>query len=294
MKFTTGVLAVSSAINLSKVSKILNYIDKHPSKEGELAKKQFFRSMFITLLIIFVIFIPLCICTVLNITNTIDNPSYPDGATQQVMGHIARYEEKFWYTDSSQKYEFDLNEYTSDTRFEPGEMIEIYLDDNNHVISISHQNDHKEWLVNIILMFAIPIVLLLLHAVIGKNTYCKMWSLYAQWYQQEIEPYSFQDNFEELIADKKFYDIRVNMKELSAQERRIYNKEKIKAIVYSVLLILCVILTIYICNKLKINPNSWFVLLAIIVYVGIFYVLIDSSEVEMHRIKTGYYKEKSK
>ena len=61
-------------------------------------------------------------------------------------------------------------------------------------------------------MYVIPIVLLLVPAFVGRNTYAKNWNLYVQWYEQEKEPYRYQTNFEDIVANKKYYDVIVNIK----------------------------------------------------------------------------------
>ena len=116
-------LALSTTINLEEQARILKYIKKHPSKEGKKAKNAYILSVIITLLIIFFVMIPLCIYNFKKIDNIANSKDFPIGATKEVSGHISLYEDTFWYTDSSNKYEFDLDEYTSDTTFENGEII---------------------------------------------------------------------------------------------------------------------------------------------------------------------------
>lgn len=290
-KFTNGALAVSTAINLKKQKKILNHIDNDKSEIALKAKKEYKLFNHITFGIIFLVMIPLIVYNITTFINSIDNPKYPNGATKQIVGRISLYEDTFWYTDSSQKYEFDFNDYNIDDSYERGESIYIYLDDNNNIVSVSHKTEDFRLVINIILMFVIPIVLLFLHALVGRITYAKNWSLYCQWYEQEIEPYRFNPNFNEIIATKQYYDVSVNIKNLSELKQKLYKKYRNKNIIYSLLLVLCIILTIYFCIKLNLNSHSWLVIGIIIIYVLVFYILIDNCDVEMHRIKSGYYEK---
>lgn len=290
-KFTTVALAVSTAMDLKKQKKILSHIDNDKSEIALKAKREYKRFNLITLGIILLVMIPLIVYTMTSFTNSIDKPKYPNGATKQIVGRISLYENTFWYTDSSQKYEFDFDDYNIDDSYERGESIYIYLDDNNNIVSVSHKTEDYGLVFNIILMFVIPIVLLLLHALVGRKTYAKNWSLYCQWYEQEIEPYCFNPNFNEIIATKQYYDVSVNVKNLSDSKQKLYEKYRNKNIIYSLLLVLCIVLTIYFCIKFNLNTYSWLVIGIIIIYVLVFYILIDNCDVEMHRIKTGYYEK---
>ena len=294
MKFSTGALAASDAINMAEQKRILNHIKNHNERQAELARKEYKRFNLITILIILLVMFPLCIYNISSLTNSLDNPVYPNGATKEISGHISLYEDTFWYTDSSQKYEFDFEDYNIDNSYQPGENILIYIDDNNNIISIAHRTQTAvyEILINFILMFAIPIILLLVHAFVGRKTYAKNWSLYVQWYEKEIEPYRYQDNFEEIIANKKYYDVTVNIKDLSIEKQKLYKKYRNRNILYSLLLVVCIILTIYFYIKFDLNVNNWIGIGIIVIYVTIFYVLIDNCDVEMHRIKSGYYDNK--
>lgn len=292
MKFSTGALAASAAINMAGQKRILNYINNHTEKQAELARKEYKRFNLITILIIFLVILPLCIYTTISFTNSLDNPVYPNGATKEILGHISLYEDTFWYTDSSQKYEFNFDDYNIDETYEPGENILIYLDDNNNIVSVAHETKDYRSVINIILMFVVSVTLLLAHAFIGRKTYAKNWNLYVQWYEKEIEPYRYQDNFEEIIANKQYYDVTVDIKNLSEDKQRLYKKYRNRNLLYSLLFVVCIALTIYFCNKFNLEPHSWLVTGIIIVYVIVFYLLIDDCDVEMHRIKTGYYDNK--
>lgn len=235
--------------------------------------------------------IPFIGYTMRSFMNSIDNPKYPNGATKQIVGRISLYEDTFWYVDSSQKHEFNFSDYNIDNSYERGESIYIYLDDNNNIVSVSHKTEDYSLIVNVVLMFIIPIILLLLHAFVGRKTYAKNWSLYCQWYDQEIEPYRFNPKFNEIIATKQYYDVSVNVKNLSESKQKLYKRYRNKNIIYSLLLVLCIVLTIYFCIKFDLNTHSWLVIGIIIIYVLIFYILIDNCDVEMHRIKSGYYEK---
>lgn len=292
MKFSTGTLAASAAINMAEQKRILNHINNHTERQAELARKEYRRFNLITILIIVLVMFPLCVYTIFSLTKSFDNPDYPKGATKEISGHISLYEDTFWYTDSSQKYEFNFDDYNIDESYEPGENILIYLDDNNNIVSVAHKTEDYGLFINIIVMFAVPIALLLAHAFVGRKTYAKNWNLYVQWYEKEIEPYRYQDNFEEIIANKQYYDVTVDIKDLSEDKQRLYKKYRNKNILYSSLLVICIALTIYFCVKFDLNSYSWLITSIIIIYVLIFYILIDNCDVEMHRIKTSYYDNK--
>lgn len=290
-KFTTGALAANTAKNLNKLKKILNYIDNDKSDMALKAKKEYKRLIFITFGIIIFVIIPLITYTMSSFINRIDSPKYPDGATKQIVGRISMYKDTFWYTDSSQKYEFNFSDYNVDDSYERGESIYIYLDDKNNIVSVSHKTEDYELVINVILMFVIPIVLLLFHAFCGIKIYARNWSLYSRWYEEEIEPYRFQSNFNEIIATKQYYDVTVNIKDLSEDKQKLYKKYRNKGIIYSMLLVLCIILTIYFVIKFNLNPHSRLVMGIIIIYVFVFYILIDKCDVEMKSIKREYRKK---
>ena len=278
-------LALSTSVNIEEQARILKYIKKYPSKEGKKAKNAYILSVIITLLIIFLVMIPLCIYNLKNIDNIANSKDFPNGATE-VSGHISLYEDTFWYTDSSNKYEFDLDEYTSDTTFEKGEIIFIYLDDNNNVVSIAHRQDEgKEVVTGALQMFIIPIILLLLHAFIGRKTYSKYWYLYVQWYRREIEPNIYKDNYDEIIKDKKFYDVTRKVKDLTQEEKKIYYSTIIKYIFLNTCFLLLIGLIIYIAIKFDINPNNGIFIAIITIFILIFYVLITKCEDKIEQVK---------
>ena len=279
-------LALSTSVNLEEQARILKYIKKYPSKEGKKAKNAYILSVIITLLIIFLVMIPLCIYNLKNIDNIANSKDFPNGATKEVSGHISLYEDTFWYTDSSNKYEFDLDEYTSDTTFEKGEIIFIYLDDNNNVVSIAHRQDEgKEVVTGALQMFIIPIILLLLHAFIGRKTYSKYWYLYVQWYRREIEPNIYKDNYDEIIKDKKFYDVTRKVKDLTQEEKKIYYSTIIKYIFLNTCFLLLIGLIIYIAIKFDFNPNNGIFIAIITIFILIFYVLITKCEDKIEQVK---------
>ena len=279
-------LALSTSVNLEEQARILKYIKKYPSKEGKKAKNAYILSVIITLLIIFLVMIPLCIYNLKNIDNIANSKDFPNGATKEVSGHISLYEDTFWYTDSSNKYEFDLDEYTSDTTFEKGEIIFIYLDDNNNVVSIAHRQDEgKEVVTGTLQMFIIHIILLILHAFIGRKTYSKYWYLYVQWYRREIEPNIYKDNYDEIIKDKKFYDVTRKVKDLTQEEKKIYYSTIIKYIFLNTCFLLLIGLIIYIAIKFDINPNNGIFIAIITIFILIFYVLITKCEDKIEQVK---------
>ena len=281
-------LALSTTINLEEQARILKYIKKHPSKEGKKAKNAYILSVIIILLIIFFVMIPLCIYNLKKIDNIANSKDFPIGATKEVSGHISLYEDTFWYTDSSNKYEFNLNEYTLDRSFEKGEIIRIYLDDNNNVVSIAHRQDEgKEVVTGTLQMFIIPIILLLLHAFIGRKTYSKYWYLYVQWYRREIEPNIYKDNYDEIIKDKKFYDVTRKVKDLTQEEKKIYYSTIIKYIFLNTCFLLLIGLIIYIAIKFDINPNNGIFIAIITIFILIFYVLITKCEDKIEQVKNG-------
>lgn len=287
-KFTNGALATSAAINLEKIQRILNHIDKDKSEMALKAKKECKRLTLITIGIILTMF-PIIICGVL----LIGYDKYPDGATKKVHGYIRDYEDTFWYTDpdSNQKYEFNFEDYNIDDSYR-GQSIYIYVDDNNNIISISNPNeDNYKLLFGVVLSLLVPIVLLLLHLFVGRKIYAKNWLLYSKWYEQEIEPYRFSPNFSEIIATKQYYDVTINIKNLSETKQKLYKKYRNQGIVYSLLFVLCIILTIYFCIKFNLNTHSWLVIGIIIIYVLVFYILINNCDAEMHRVKSGYYEK---
>lgn len=281
-------LALSTTINLEEQARILKYIKKHPSREGKKAKNAYILSVIITLLIIFLVMIPLCIYNFKKIDNIANSKDFPSGATKEVSGHISLYEDTFWYTDSSNKYEFNLNEYTLDSSFEKGEIIRIYLDDNNNVISIAHEQDEgKEIVVSTLIMFVIPISLLLIHAFVGRKTYSKYWYLYVQWYKKEIEPYLFSKNYEEIINNKKYYDVTVKVRDLKPEVKSKYKSTLSKYIILNILFLVFICIIIYFAIKFNIEVNNGLFIIGLSIVILIFYILINICEENLEQIKNG-------
>lgn len=187
--------------------RILNFIDNHNEKQAQLAKKEYKRFNLIDLLIILLIVFPLCTYIVLSLTKSLYSNSYPNGATKEKVGYISLYQNTFRYTIGSKRYEFSFDDYNLDNSYEPGDNILISLDDNTNIVSIAHKTENYELFVNIILAFLVSIITLLIHAFIGKKIYAKNWYLYVKWYEKEIEPYYYQQNFEEIVANKQYYDV---------------------------------------------------------------------------------------
>lgn len=225
----------------------------------------------------------------LNSLSNSNKKDYPSNAVKEVRGHISQYKDTFWYTDSSQKYEFSFEDYGVDSSYEPGEIINIYLDENSNVISISHKKEDVAFFWNTILMFVIPLTLLFIHAFVGKATYVKDWHLYAQWYKKEIAPAKHLENFDEIVVNKKYYDVTVKLRDLSLENQKLYKKYLTKSIIYSILLVICIGLTIYFCIEFDLNPNSWLIYGIVIVYVLIFYILITICEESMSEIKSNHF-----
>lgn len=290
MNNSTKILAASADANRKKQKRILDHMTFHSEDQAVLARKAYRRVNWITIAIIFLVMIPLILYTIYSLNQSF-KPDYPDGATQEVRGHISRYEDTFWYTDSSQKYEFDFETYGVDESFEPGEIILIYLDENNQVVSIAHEAEDYGLYAKLILMYVIPVVLLMAHAFIGRKTYGKDWTLYCHWYEKEIEPYIFQPNFDEIIAEKKYYDVTVDVKDLNPEDQKLYKKYRNRNVVYYIMLLACIVATIYICITLELNPYSWLVIGGIVVYVALFYFLISDCDAKMEKIKSGYIRK---
>lgn len=201
----------------------------------------------------------------------------PEGAIKEISGHISLYEDTFWYTDGSHKHTFDFSDYNIDDSYKKGEIINIYLDKDNNVLEISHKKENYTLYISVILMYIVPIILLITHAILGRKTYGKNWYLYAEWYRKEIK------NNKDI--NKKYYKVIKEFKELSEEDKVLYKKYRNKSIIYSVLLLICIILTIYFCNKYNLNPYSLLILIIIIIYSVVFYLLINNCENKMREIK---------
>lgn len=68
---------------------------------------------------------------------------------------------------------------------------------------------------------------------------------------------------------------------MSEDKQRLYKKYRNKGILYSLLLVVCIALTIYFCNKFNLDAHSWIAIGVIIVYMVVFYILIDNYDMEM-------------
>ena len=279
------ILKGSAILNFKEQSKVLQYIKKYPSREGELAKKAYNSNIIITLAIFIIIIIPFIFYTISSIQNDINTNPY--NASKEKSGRISLYEDTFWYTYDSQKYEFDLKEYNNGKTFEKGEVITIYMDDNNNIIAIDHQDDGSGIIGKILLMFAVPIVLLLFHAIVGKLTYCKWWYYYVQWYKKEIEPYSYQENFEEIVSAKKYYNVILKYKDFNSEAKKQYKKLMIKSTIYTLLIIIISAILVPIITEYDINTDSIIFYLIIASYVGPLSILVLINDEKMREIKTN-------
>ena len=76
------------------------------------------------------------------------------------------------------------------------------------------------------------------------------------------------------------------------EKQKLYMKYRNRNIFYLLLLVVCIIFTIFFYIKFDLNVNSWIGIGIIVIYVTVFYVLIDNCDVEMHRVKNGYYDNK--
>lgn len=274
-------LSVSTEMGLREIFTVLKFIDKHPSNQGKLAKKACTKILVIILLIIFLVMFPLCMFTF----QYFNSSHLPDGASKEVRGHISKYENTFWYTDSSTKYEFDLDEYTEAQKYEKGAIIKIYLDDENNIVGFSDGKDiDKTNIRNFAIMYLVPIILLLMHAFIGRKTYCKDWFLYLNWYRKEIAPYIYKDNFEEIVQNKEYYNIYSDVKDLSVEDRKKYRILMFKLAIVDISIILYIIIAIYI--FIKYNTNRVIFAIVTISYILLVYFLSKKYETKINEIRS--------
>lgn len=292
MRFSTKVMTLNAAVKGKRLNDIFEYMEQHNDEQAKLAKKEVKRFSIITVLIFLAIIVLFAYTMLLVDKEDKEYKKYPDGATIEKRGHISLYEDTFWYTDSNKKYEFDFEDYDIDNSYEPGEIILIYLDDNNNIVDIRHQSNESSInaAIKLGLMFFVAITVVLCHAFIGKKIYARNWELYLKWYEKEIEPYCYQENFEELVANKKYYDVTIN--DLNIDKQSMYKKYRNREIIYTLLFFVGAALIIYFYNKFNLTPKSWIGFGIIFIYVIFFGILIDNCKVEMHRIKTGYYDKK--
>ena len=196
-------------MNYRKLDRMLSYMKKDKSDMAVKSYKECKRLAILTVVIALLVTIPLYVYTM----KAFENPKYPEGATLKKMGHISLYTDTFWYTDNSQKYEFDFDDYGIDDSYESGEIIDVYLDDNNNIVEVSHQDKHYDWIIKVLCLLLVPIIVLLLHTFVGKRIYAKNYRSYVKWYEAEIEPYRFRPDFREIIANKQYYDVTARAKD---------------------------------------------------------------------------------
>jgi len=285
---TSGVVALNASINFAEQKRILKFMNNHLDSQAALAKKEYNRFNLITLMIIFFVF---GVSLILSSKFFVDNHAYPNDATKEVYGHISLYEDTFWYTDNSQKYEFDFDDYNIDESYKPGEIVLIYLDDSNNIISVMHKTEDYGLYIKLILLLSIMIVLIFFHIYFGRKIYAKNFVLYVEWYKQEIEPYIFMPNFEEIVKEKKFYNVTVDIESLDLVDKRLYKKYRNRNILFGFLFVGCIALIYYIFINFNLNVYSWLGIGIIFICVLIFYILINNCSVKMDRIKKGYYKK---
>lgn len=207
------IMSANTANTIKRITEVLNHIKKYPTEAGILAKKSFSKTMFIRLIVIMFLVLPIMIGTLLpSMIDMEARPSLPVGATKEVTGHISKYESTFWYTNNSQKYEYEISRYPRTRDFKPGETFIIYIDDNNNIVSIkAKSNDENKEIfigIKIILMFVISIGILVLERLVGKKTYSLSWNLYYEWYEKEIYPHRGTENFEYIQATKSYHNMK--------------------------------------------------------------------------------------
>jgi len=281
---------INTAINMAKIQRVLNHIKMYPSKEGNLAQDGYNKLIKYNLLIIFLFMLPFIIFSTCFMMFRLDNPKMPEGATRRIYGRIDLYDETFWYTDSSQKYEFNFDEYSIDKTYERGEQIYIYLNDNNEIVSVSHIKEDYFSFVLLILSIILPVIVLLVNYIIARKTYAKWWYSYLEWYNHEIDSCKYSPDFESIKATKKYYNVIIPFNELTLEEQKHYKKYRNRYIIYSLLSVILFILIMYIIFKLELNVNAVIFTLGLFIYVIIFYILLDNCSVEIHRIRTGFYR----
>ena len=292
------VVLVNTAFNLKKIDRVLNYIDNHPSKQGEKAKKSYKKYLTTIIITIIVIAVISGFFIIKSIKKNQEKLSYlPEGATTRIVGHVSLYDDTFWYTKDSQKYEYKLNEYNVNKEKAKEKGIIIYLDDNNEAVSVDYDDKDVSVLQELKplilgLVFIILGTIIYIHitrATIGKDFY-----LYSEWYSKEIDVYRFQPNFEEITANKEYHDMSFSPKKLDDKLKRKYKMAWIKNIIFILLAFLGPLIFVLIIFNYDIHINKWIFWVCMIIYIIFFYILCDNCEVNMHRIKNQYIKEQQK
>lgn len=110
----------------------------------------------------------------------IDYSILPEGATEYVFAHVD-YDDNFWWTNDSIKYEHPICEYgMSPQDYEFGDTLVVYLDEAQNVIKVIEYTETpvlqtSEILVRITLGVVLPLAALVVYFSNAKRTYGKPW-----------------------------------------------------------------------------------------------------------------------
>lgn len=273
---------VSAGIQWGEITRVLKFIREHPSRQGNKAKKAFVRMLVITLAIIAFIMCPLSFYTF----SYTKSPHMPENAVRQIRGHISQYNDTFWYTENSQKFEFDRADYPDSQGYDNGEIVYLYFDAENHIIGFSDgKAQSRENMTLWIALYAVPIFLLLAHALLGRKFYCRDWFLYLNWYRREIEPHLFSPDYSELVAHKEYRNVFKDPKEMAPAERKTYRWLLLKMTVLGLSLIPFTALMIYLCITVNVSNDMIAFEGAILAYVLFVYLLSRRYERKLEQIR---------
>lgn len=137
MSKTTGALAFSSAVNFYEISKILDYCEKHSSKETYSAVKKSVKKTIISILILLVAFIAIFAFGIIHFDKKIDSHTTSNNITysHEKIGHVGN--GVVWYIDNV-KYEIDISDFGYDiNNYEYGTDFNVYLDENHKVVDVN-------------------------------------------------------------------------------------------------------------------------------------------------------------
>lgn len=289
MNLNNVVVAVNTASNAAKISKVLRFIAKYPSEEGIMAakscKKSFISSFFLVLLFV----VPFMIVSLLYLGKS---QYMPDGAVDSQGVYLSK-DNTISLVIDREKVEYKISDYT-DKKYSEGDFFYAYLNENNELIDIMYYNEY----LAVFFMFGIlvvPIAGIFVYVFVARKTTGKWMRLYTAWYEYEIEPLELESNFHELVKDKKYYNVLVKTSELAAQDRKLFKKYNGLAIFGGLSfisnMVICVTINVllsFIYGLEKYDIIGW-TLLGILTIVSIIFTIYFSKKAR--KVKEAYIKK---
>ncbi len=178
-------------------------------------------------------------------------------------------------------------------RYLPGDRLYVFVGAAGDVVSVAPRTnsiiDDLKIAVLIIIVLVLPIAIVIFHVVRGFKKSGGDWFLYLQWYKVEIEPHEDKVDFEEIVAQKQFFNITTDINSYEEEDKRVYKKNRNIVVIYTALwLLLLIVFSLYFYDN-GMSIAGYVILTGITVaYMS----LATISSKKMAKIKQKYIKRK--